>query len=286
MDRRVVDVHTSTITIKNRTINDFLSDINKYKLLSSEEELDLILKYKSGDMEAGDRVICSHLRFVYSVCSKFQNDGNILDLINCAVIGMKDALASFDANKGFKFISWAVFYIRKEISLYYKSVHHIIRKPRNVVQLGNKPTIYREKFLQEHEYYPSNEQLKEIINENTVSHKVVEEGDLDNLEFYSFDMPFGEDGDTCAESSGPLAYRVSNQNEYDYSKEDMKRIIDILTVGLNEKEKTLIKFYLEERSRDYIADLTGYSYSTISRAYKSIFQKLKKKGKWLIREAI
>lgn len=282
MKNRSIHTDYSTITFKTRAINDFLADIDRYKLLTPEEEVELFEQYNNGDEKAGDKIICANLRFVYNVCAKFQNNGNILDLINCGVIGMKKALASFDAKRGLKFISYAVFQIRSEITNYYKDCHYLIRRPHTVSKYTEKVVEARDKFFQENEYIPTLEQLQEML-ENEYNAHVIEKSDLIQSEFISFDRPIDNEGGTGSriDEVGNIALTASSQNEYEEKEEDEdnKRLIAFLMEGLAEREKIIINLILEGYTFEKIADRFDVSGNNIRMIYQKAIDRMKKRGK-------
>ena len=102
---------------ENRSIDQYFQEIGKYSLISPEEEVDLAIKIKNGDMEAQNKLVRANLRFVVSVAKMYQNQGLSLgDLINEGNIGLVKAAQRFDETRGFKFISYAVWWIRQGIT--------------------------------------------------------------------------------------------------------------------------------------------------------------------------
>ena len=102
----------------DHAINTYLKEINQYKVLTAAEEADLIEKMKNGDAAAKALLIASNQRFVYAVAKRYGNEDNVLDLVNEGNIGLMQALDTFDASKGNRFLSYAIWYIRREINAY------------------------------------------------------------------------------------------------------------------------------------------------------------------------
>ena len=126
-------------TIDSSIYNIYLKDVRKYKILDLEEELNLIRKAQTGDSEALNKVVNSNLRFVISLAKQYSSYGcPILDLINEGNIGLIEAIKGFDETKGFKFLSFAVWCIRKYILQSLNKNLNIIKKP------SNKQSIQRE----------------------------------------------------------------------------------------------------------------------------------------------
>ena len=144
---------SQTITARDiDTLNQYLAEINKIPLLNVEEEIQLTIRIKDGDEAAVDRLIRTNLRFVVSVAKKYQHRGLSLgDLINEGNLGLIKAASRFDHTKGFKFISFAVWWIRQSIMLALAEQTRLIRLPLNLVNsisLINKTSIILEQRLE------------------------------------------------------------------------------------------------------------------------------------------
>ena len=131
-------VISATTSLRTNDLDVFFNDIRKYKELSNEKEIELITLAQSGDNKAKDAVINANLRFVVSVAKRYQSLGlGILDLINEGAIGLQNALNDFDVNKGNKFISFAVTYIRQQIMLAIDNDSRLVRLPHNAYKANN-----------------------------------------------------------------------------------------------------------------------------------------------------
>jgi len=144
---------SQTITARDiDTLNQYLAEINKIPLLNVEEEIQLTIRIKDGDEAAVERLIRTNLRFVVSVAKKYQHRGLSLgDLINEGNLGLIKAASRFDHTKGFKFISFAVWWIRQSIMLALAEQTRLIRLPLNLVNsisLINKTSIILEQRLE------------------------------------------------------------------------------------------------------------------------------------------
>lgn len=141
----------------------YLREINKYPVLTSEEEEELVQLMLSGNKAAKDKLINSNLRFVVSVAKQYQNQGLLLvDLINEGNIGLIKAVDKFDPTRGFKFISYAVWWIRQSILAAIADLGKIVRIPVSQSSIINKINKESEKFEQENERKPSIDELVEI----------------------------------------------------------------------------------------------------------------------------
>ena len=155
-----------SITNRNDSIlNKYLNDIKKEPLITAEEEVLLTQKIKKGDILAQEKLIKANLRFVVSVAKQYQNQGlSLPDLINEGNMGLIKAAENFDETRGFKFISYAVWWIRQSILQALAEQSRIVRLPLNQVGSLNKINKALSKFEQENERKPSAEELAEVLD--------------------------------------------------------------------------------------------------------------------------
>ena len=149
---------------ENKSLDQYFQEIGKYDLISSEEEVELAIKIRNGDMAAKDRLVRANLRFVVSVAKMYQNQGLSLgDLINEGNIGLVKAAQRFDETRGFKFISYAVWWVRQGIMSAIADQSRVVRLPLNRVgNLSRLSKIYRD-LEQELERKPTTEELAKIL---------------------------------------------------------------------------------------------------------------------------
>ncbi len=150
---------------ENRSLDQYFQEIGKYELLTADEEVELAIKIRNGDIEAQDKLVRANLRFVVSVAKMFQNQGLSLgDLINEGNIGLVKAAQKFDETRGFKFISYAVWWIRQGIMSAIADQSRVVRLPLNrVSNLTQLSKAYRE-LEQELERKPTTEELAKILD--------------------------------------------------------------------------------------------------------------------------
>ena len=187
---------TNKITARESlALDKYLNDIGKIPMLSAEDEADLARKIRAGDNEALDCLTRSNLRFVVSVAKQYQNQGlSLSDLINEGNVGLMKAGRRFDETKGFKFISYAVWWIRQSILQAIVEYSRIVRLPLNKVGSYNKVNEAFLSFVQEFEREPTNEELAEILEMTPKEVSNMLKGSGRHL---SFDAPIGgEDGDS------------------------------------------------------------------------------------------
>ena len=158
---------TKSITSRDsQSLDKYLQEIGREQLLTVEEEVELSQRIRKGDRQALDILVKSNLRFVVSVAKQYQNQGlSLPDLINEGNVGLIKAAEKFDETRGFKFISYAVWWIRQTILQALAEQSRIVRLPLNQVSAVNKISKAITKFEQEFERKPSPEELAELVNE-------------------------------------------------------------------------------------------------------------------------
>ena len=157
-----------TKSITNResaSLDKYLQEIGREDLISVEEEVELAGRIRNGDRAALEKLTKSNLRFVVSVAKQYQNQGlSLPDLINEGNLGLIKAAEKFDETRGFKFISYAVWWIRQSILQALAEQSRIVRLPLNQVGSMNKINKALQRFEQEHERRPSAEELAEALD--------------------------------------------------------------------------------------------------------------------------
>ena len=186
-----------TNKITNReslALDKYLNDISKIELLTADEEADLARRIREGDKEALEILTKSNLRFVVSVAKQYQNQGlSLSDLINEGNVGLMKAAKRFDETKGFKFISYAVWWIRQSILQSIVEYARIVRLPLNKVGSYNKVNEAVVSFVQEFEREPSDDELADILD---MKPRDVTKMKQSGSRHISFDAPVGgDDGD-------------------------------------------------------------------------------------------
>lgn len=196
---------TNRITSRESlSLDKYLNDIGKIDILTPEEEADLSRRIRAGEKEALDRLTKSNLRFVVSVAKQYQNQGlSLSDLINEGNVGLMKAAKRFDETKGFKFISYAVWWIRQSILQAIVEYSRIVRLPLNKVGLYNKVNEAYTSFVQEFEREPSSEELAELLN---LTIKEVEDIMQSGHRHLSFDAPISNDEDSSATMLDIMAF--------------------------------------------------------------------------------
>ena len=231
-----------TKSITNResaSLDKYLQEIGKEELISVEEEVELAQRIKKGDKEALEKLTKANLRFVVSVAKQYQNQGlSLPDLINEGNLGRIKAAEKFDETRGFKFISYAVWWIRQSILQALAEQSRIVRLPLNQVGSLNKINKAFARFEQEHERTPSAE---ELANELELPKEKVTDTLRVAGRHISVDAPFadGEDNsllDVLVNADSPNADRgLINES----LATEVDRALEILT----ERERDIIRYF-------------------------------------------
>jgi RNA polymerase primary sigma factor len=165
MSMRQLKITKSITNRESQSLEKYLQEIGKVELITPEEEVRLARLIKQGDQRALDRLTKANLRFVVSVAKQYQNQGlSLPDLINEGNLGLIKAAQRFDETKGFKFISYAVWWIRQSILQALAEQARIVRLPLNKVGLTNRIQKAFSQLEQEFEREPSAEELAEMLN--------------------------------------------------------------------------------------------------------------------------
>lgn len=220
-------------------LDKYLQEIGKEELISVSEEVELAQRIKKGDQKALDKLVRANLRFVVSVAKQYQNQGLPLpDLINEGNLGLIRAAQKFDETRGFKFISYAVWWIRQSILQALAEQSRIVRLPLNQVGSLNKITKEVTKFEQEHERKPSPEELAARLD--IPVDKIADSLKVSGRSI-SVDAPFveGEDNsllDVIPNDDSPMADRTLNQ-------ESLSKEIDRALKQLYDREREILKMF-------------------------------------------
>lgn len=231
-----------TKSITNResaSLDKYLQEIGREELIPAHEEVELAQRIKNGDHEALEKLTRANLRFVVSVAKQYQNQGlSLPDLINEGNLGLIRAAQKFDETRGFKFISYAVWWIRQSILQALAEQSRIVRLPLNQVGSLNKISKELSKFEQENERRPSPEELAERLGMPV--DKIADTMKVSGRHI-SVDAPFaeGEDNsllDVLPNEDSPMADRTLD-------KESLSKEIDRALKQLYDREREIIKMF-------------------------------------------
>lgn len=230
---------TTTLTNRDeKSLEKYFTDISKYDVLSPDEEYAMFDRYHSGDEEAFRAIINHNLRFVVSVAKKYQNLGlNLSDLINEGNLGLITAAERFDTSRGFKFISYAVWWIRQSIISAINEKSKLIRRPLNVTTVSSKVQRAISDLSQVYERMPSIEEISEAADLKISDVKKSFEVDQ---KCRSLDAPVQEDSES---SMGSLMEddTIESPDHHLSVIETQKREVAQMLKLLPEREATIIK---------------------------------------------
>ena len=256
---RQLKITKSITNRESQSLDKFLQEIGREDLISVEEEVELAGSIRNGDMAARERLVNANLRFVVSVAKQYQNQGlSLPDLINEGNVGLIKAAEKFDETRGFKFISYAVWWIRQSILQALAEQARIVRLPLNQVGSLNKIQKAYSRFEQEFERRPSAEELAEELD--MPIDKIAEVLRMQGRHV-SMDAPFvdGEDNsliDVMENQDSPRADRG-------LINESLTQEIDRALATLSEREQRIIrKFFgvgngVQEKTLEEIGEEEG-----------------------------
>ncbi|MBO4657502.1 MAG: sigma-70 family RNA polymerase sigma factor [Bacteroidales bacterium] len=231
-----------TKSITNResaSLDKYLQEIGREELITVEEEVELAQRIKKGDQEALEKLTRANLRFGVSVAKQYQNQGlSLPDLINEGNLGLIKAAEKFDETRGFKFISYAVWWIRQSILQALAEQSRIVRLPLNQVGSLNKINKALSKFEQENERMPSSDELAEILG---IPREKINDTLRVSGRHVSVDAPFvdGEDNsllDVLVNNDSPNA-------DKGLVNESLNKEIERALSTLTERERDIVRYF-------------------------------------------
>ena len=240
MSMRQLKITKSITNRESQSLEKYLQEIGKVELITPEEEVRLATLIKQGDQKALERLTKANLRFVVSVAKQYQNQGlSLPDLINEGNLGLIKAAQRFDETKGFKFISYAVWWIRQSILQAIAEQARIVRLPLNKVGLTNRIHKAFSQLEQEFEREPSAEELAEMLNMDLDE---VESSLGINSRHISMDTPLseGEESTLLDVLENPNAEKTDAELAYNQS---LKTEIDRSLQTLTERQKDVICYF-------------------------------------------
>ena len=265
----------------DHSISVYLKEINKYKVLTANEEADLIKKMRNGDIDARNHLIAANQRFVYAVAKRYGNDDNVLDLVNEGNIGLMQALDTFDASKGNRFLSYAIWYIRREINAYLNNDNLLIRKTNNTKTIYKLSKI-KEKFYTENNRYPDVDEIAAIL-EAEYGLKIKDKTDLLDISTTSINTCFDDEDARAFENTPYFTEKTAVDNDYlPVMDNDFNSAVSgALISSLTEREQTVIKMafgigYNKEYTNAEIAEELGMSSERARQLKNGAIEKMKK----------
>ncbi|MDB5249996.1 MAG: polymerase sigma factor RpoD/SigA [Segetibacter sp.] len=240
MSMRQLKITKSITNRESQSLEKYLQEIGKVELIAPEEEVALAVKIKQGDQKALERLTKANLRFVVSVAKQYQNQGLTLpDLINEGNLGLIKAAQRFDETRGFKFISYAVWWIRQSILQALAEQSRIVRLPLNKVGLTNRISKAYQLLEQEFEREPTAEELADLLN---ITSEEVSTTLQMATRHVSVDSPLS-DGEDNTLIDVLVNNNATGTDERLVHDESLKMEIDRSLRALTERQKNVICFF-------------------------------------------
>lgn len=239
MKTRAINTTTANIINKTPVVAALMQSASKYDVLTPEEELDIMFRAKNGDVSARQALVNHNLRFMISLSAKFAKGDEIAELVSLCTIGIYNAIDSFEYNKGFRFLSYAVHYMREQISEYFEMNSTVRNK---AYRITTKANALSDKFYAENGKFPTESELVEML-EKEYSIAIKDKGVVVPMSYASLDKSVGdEEGETFAEV-GEVAVATANVNDYEkeIEVEDNKDKVAKLLATLDIKTRAVIE---------------------------------------------
>jgi RNA polymerase primary sigma factor len=282
---RQLKITKSITNRESQSLDKYLQEIGHEELLSVEEEVELAQRIKKGDRQALEKLTKANLRFVVSVAKQYQNQGlSLPDLINEGNLGLMKAAEKFDETRGFKFISYAVWWIRQSILQAIAEQSRIVRLPLNQVSSVSKINRALNKFEQENERRPSVNEIAEKVD--LPEEKIVDAMKV-NSRHVSVDAPFaeGEDNsllDVLPNDDSPMA-------DNELVKESLREEINRALALLNDRERNIIQAFFginePEMTLEEIGEKFGLTRERVRQIKEKAIRKLRSNTKSKILKA-
>jgi RNA polymerase primary sigma factor len=280
---RQIKIIRSITNRSEESLDKYLVEISRIPMISAEEEVELAQTIRAGGRKADkarEKLVCANLRFVVSVAKQYQHQGlPLTDLINEGNIGLITAADKFDDTRGFKFISYAIWWIRQSILQAIADNSNIVRRPQSQIAISNKIKTATNEFLQRHQRYPSAEELSEIIE---LEIEKIEKAIQGEAHVASIDAPLADDEsqtmvDTLASSS---EYAADRQVDHESMCSDL---MQVLCSVLNERERKIViqSFGIgcQERGLEDIGNDMGLTRERVRQIRERGIDKIRKSSK-------
>ena len=263
----------------NDTLNKYLSDIRKYKVLTPEEEVELFERIGDGDESAKARIVESNQRFVYSLAKIYsKNDDEVLDYVNEGNIGLMTAIDTFDVTKGMKFITYSVWYIRRSMNYYLSTMNSLVAKSNNM-KYGKKIEYIKQECMCKNGYEPTYDEIVDMMKEK-YNLDIKDICDVYDLNISSINQQL--DDDYTIEDNSEFNEVTSSVNAYEtesdktYNNELVGNILSTLT----EKQQDIIRMSFGiGYDRSFTAEEIGDKYEmdemTVNQLKNNIIKYLK-----------
>lgn len=280
---RQLKISKSITNRSDEALDKYLAEISRVPMITTEEEVELAQAIHKGGVvgdKAKEKLVTANLRFVVSVAKQYQHQGvSLSDLINEGNIGLITAAEKFDETRGFKFISYAIWWIRQSILQSISEYSNIVRRPLNQIMISSKIKNATNDFLQKYHRHPSAEELSELISMEIDKIEVALQSEA---HVTSMDAPITDDegstmNDTLASSSD---YDTDRAMDYESMYSD---IMQVLGEVLNDRERKIViqSFGIgcQERGLDDIGCEMGLTRERVRQIRERGLDKMRKSNK-------
>lgn len=274
---RQLKILQSITNREGESLERYLQEINHEEMVTMDEEAELANRIRQGDDQALERLVKANLRFVVSVAKQYQGQGlGLIDLINEGNVGLITAAQKFDETRGFKFISYAVWWIRQSILQSLAENSRIVRLPLNQVNNVSKVNRFYNQFLQKNERRPSVDEISEAldIDPDKVKNALQSSG-----RHVSMDAPLVEDEDSCLLDL--LMSRDSPNTDSSLVTESLATEVDRAINSLPEREAKILRMFFGIRGPELSLEEIGERMNLSRERVRQI----KEKGLSLLRNA-
>jgi len=268
---RQLKISKSITNRESVSLDKYLQEIGREELISPEEEVELATRIKQGDRKALEKLTKANLRFVVSVAKQYQNQGlSLQDLINEGNLGLIKAAEKFDETRGFKFISYAVWWIRQSILQAIAEQSRIVRLPLNQVGSVNKIRRAASKFEQENERRPN---VEELANDVDMPEEKVEDAIKISSKHVSVDAPFAENDDSSGNLIDVLQAGDAPTTDNELVKESLREEIARALTSLNDRERNVIEAFFGINQPEMTLEEIGQKYNLTRERVRQIKEK-------------
>lgn len=276
-----ISTHSLKMIKQDETILAYMRSIKNAKVPSVQEEVELVIKAKNGDANAKNQLLMGHQRFVYSLAKQYTKTGrDIIDYVNEGNLGLLKCIDTYDPTKGFRFITYASHFIRREMYLFMRMNNDLVRCA-TTQKYSSKVKKVKSEYFNKNGYYPSSETIMDIFK-NEYDIDVKDKTDL--LDISVGDINYDPDTDHGVKAEAEFNTYTASYNDYerDVEHEHTRNIIISCLSELSSKESDIISMifgigkYENPISTDNIADKYNMTVSGVNILKKKVLEKMRK----------
>jgi len=274
-----ITISKGLMAVRNDSTNAYLKDINKFPVLTPDEEVDLFYQAKDGDTKARDMLINCNQRFIFAVAKRYATDEKLMDLVGEGNIGLIKSIDSFDPTIGTRFLTHAIWFIRRSIVQYLINENNLIRKTNNA-KTSFHLTKVKNKFFCQNGRFPSDNEIMDIFDEE-YGIKIQDMRDLTEIEMNSINTTFDGDDSNAFENSVGFTSKTSSVNNFEKETENEynNTVIATLLSSLKERDRKVMAMaygigYSKEYTNAEIADELGLTAERVRQIQKNAVKKM------------